>query len=108
MVSRTLPFLFEELSNGKGRPMTERRNDRSASKGRTPASHSRAVLMGGFLLSASLFAAYSVGGEGAAPEAAPMDEVNAEAVTKASVGGVTWDLPVTRNESVDQWIAFLK
>jgi membrane-bound lytic murein transglycosylase D len=92
---------------GKG-DMTERRNDRRASRDRKPASNSRTVLMGGFLLSASLLAAYSVGGNGAAPEAAPMDALNAEAVTEASIVGASWDLPVTRNESVDQWIGFLK
>ena len=86
--------------------MTERRNGRPL-KGRKPSSNSKAALTGGLLLSASLLAAYSVGDTGA-PDAAPMDEVNATAVTTASVGGVTWDLPVTRNESVETWINFLK
>lgn len=63
--------------------------------------------MGSVLLTASLFAAYSAGLEGPVvrPEAAPMDEI---AAATTSTEGIAWDLPVTRNERVEQWIGFLK
>ncbi|HSJ14501.1 MAG TPA: LysM peptidoglycan-binding domain-containing protein [Longimicrobiales bacterium] len=39
------------------------------------------------------------------PEPAPMEALLTEAMPSA---GVTWDLPVTRNERVEDWIDFLK
>ncbi|MGQ0815191.1 MAG: transglycosylase SLT domain-containing protein [Gemmatimonadota bacterium] len=80
--------------------MTQRRDARK------PTSNIRAFLMGTLLLSASLVA-YTVGGDDAhVREAAPMAEVMA--ATPASTSAVNWDLPVTRNNRVDQWIDFLK
>src|SRR5690606_38759677 len=38
------------------------------------------------------------------PEAAPMEAM----LEESGPSGVTWDLPVTRNERVDEWIDFLK
>ncbi|MGQ0561891.1 MAG: transglycosylase SLT domain-containing protein [Gemmatimonadota bacterium] len=63
-----------------------------------------ALFTGALLLSASLAA--SVSFNEAARDAAPMDEVVAATTSKAGV--VSWDLPVTRNDEVDEWIDFLK
>lgn len=56
------------------------------------------------LLGAGGLTAWSVGRPGATSEAAPMEELLEESGTRV----VTWDLPVTRNERVDDWIDFLK
>lgn len=74
--------------------MTQRRNGKT-------------LIMGSALLGASMLAAFSVG-RGDAPVATPMEEVLAARTSSASLGAVSWDLPVTRNEHVDDWIAFLK
>ena len=60
-------------------------------------------MVGSLLVSVSSMTAWAAGREPAV-EPAPMDAL-VEAKT-ASV--VSWDLPVTRNESVEDWIAFLK
>lgn len=72
--------------------------------------HSKALVIGGLVLSVSLSAAWAVGRgdpldrDGAG--AAPMDEVLNETASNASA--VSWDLPVANNAHVDGWINFLK
>lgn len=64
------------------------------------------VLLGGLLLASGAWAM----GRGVPPgaEPAPMETLTgAPAESRAALGGATWDLPVTRNERVDQWIDFL-
>lgn len=70
-----------------------------------PRRNSKALLYGSALLSASLLAAYSADRETPNTEAAPMEEIVAGTT---STEGVAWDLPVTRNTRVEQWIGFLK
>jgi membrane-bound lytic murein transglycosylase D len=73
----------------------------------TQRRNSKALLSGVLIMGISLLTAWAVDRDTRGmPEPAPMDEV-LEA-TAASVDGVSWDLPVTRNEHVDTWIAFLK
>lgn len=64
------------------------------------------LYLGLLLLGAGGLTAWSVSRPGAltTPEAAPMEELLEESAPSA----VTWDLPVTRNERVDEWIDFLK
>lgn len=66
---------------------------------------SKTLLTGSLLVSVSLMTAWAVGRD-IQPDAAPMDQVLATA--SAVRAGVHWDLPVTRNESVDTWIDFLQ
>lgn len=71
--------------------------------------YSQSFLIGAVLLTASLTAAWSVGSDPAATEPAPMESIlESAAVADAEAGAVVWDLPVTRNESVDMWISFLE
>lgn len=63
------------------------------------------LLIGGAALSATLLTAWSIRLEPPV-EPAPMDEVLAE-VDAVSDDVVTWDITVTRNERVDDWIDFL-
>ncbi|HEX6308619.1 MAG TPA: LysM peptidoglycan-binding domain-containing protein [Longimicrobiales bacterium] len=66
------------------------------------------LLLGGALVAVSLSAAWTVGQEEIVPiEPAPMERI-LETTVAAEAAGVTWDLPVTRNESVEFWIDFLK
>ena len=60
---------------------------------------------GGVVVAASLLTAWSVQ-ERMAVEPAPMEEVLAEVETAAEPV-VTWDITVTRNERVEDWIDFL-
>lgn len=73
----------------------------------TQRRNSKALLGGTLLMGVSLLTAWAVGRD--APgmsEPTPMDEVLE--VTASAAEGVSWDLPVTRNEHVDTWIDFLK
>ena len=63
------------------------------------------LLIGGTAMSAALLTAWSIRPE-APVEPAPMEEVLAE-VDAAAEDVVTWDITVTRNERVDDWIDFL-
>ncbi len=84
--------------------MTERRA--AESKPRIRSSNSKAVMIGTLIFGGSLMTAWAVGRQDpGASEPAPMDEVMAAATSHA---GVSWDLPVTRNERVEDWIGFLK
>jgi membrane-bound lytic murein transglycosylase D len=66
----------------------------------------KAAAIGTLILGVSMMTAWAVGRDDAAqPESAPMDEVMA---STASHAAVSWDLPVTRNDRVDNWIDFLK
>ena len=70
---------------------------------------SRTLLIGTLVIGVSMTTAWAVGRPGTTP-ATPMEEAlaAAEPVASASaMGGAQWDLPVTRNESVDTWIKFL-
>jgi membrane-bound lytic murein transglycosylase D len=69
--------------------------------------YARGLLIGAALATVSLSAAWSVNHFRAPVEPAPMERIlEASAVDEAD--GVTWDLPVTRNESVEWWIGFLQ
>ena len=70
--------------------------------------NTKTLLTGALVLSTSMMTAWAVGRDPAAPDAAPMDEVLATSASNTTATGVHWDLPVTRNESVDSWINFLK
>lgn len=69
----------------------------------------RLLLLGGIVASASMLAGWAAGRGGRAnlTEAAPMEVLLVEAGEASEPVGVTWDLPVTRNQRVDQWINFL-
>jgi membrane-bound lytic murein transglycosylase D len=69
--------------------------------------NSKRLTIGTIALSVSLFTAWAVGRDAAAPDAAPMDDVLAASVSN-ELAGVKWDLPVTRNDRVDTWIDFLQ
>lgn len=71
------------------------------------ASRYTPVLIGAGLVTAGLSVAWSVNNAGTPVEPAPMERI-LEAAAADEVKGVLWDLPVTRNESVDRWIEFLK
>src|SRR5688500_7651950 len=73
----------------------------------TNAKNSTRFTLGTIVLSVSLFTAWAVGRDGAAPDAARMDEVLAASASN-DLAGVKWDLPVTRNDRVDTWIDFLQ
>lgn len=79
-------------------------------KRRKHSRDEKAFLAGTLVLSVALMTGWALNREEiAAPEGAPMDEVIASTTsTAANLVGVTWDLPVTRNEHVDDWIGFLK
>lgn len=70
-------------------------------------SRQTTILIGAGLLTAGLSAAWSIGGPDAPMEPAPMERI-LETATDDVARGVVWDLPVTRNESVDRWIDFLQ
>lgn len=72
--------------------------------------YSQTLLVGAVLLTASLSAAWSAGRDTAPIERAPMERILASGAAEADAedGAVVWDLPVTRNESVDMWIGFLE
>src|SRR5687768_17229903 len=62
-------------------------------------------LIGGVLLASS---AWAVGREvPPGSEPAPMESLAHEAPATRSAAAVSWDLPVTRNDRVEQWIDFL-
>lgn len=65
----------------------------------------RFVLTGTALLVASLPAAWSVNRARMPVEPVPMEQILGEVEEEHAV---VWDLPVTRNESVDMWIDFLQ
>jgi membrane-bound lytic murein transglycosylase D len=68
----------------------------------------RRLLVGAILLSASLSAAWTVGRARLPVEAPPMEAIlEDDAAVEAAESAVVWDLPVTRNASVDTWINFL-
>ncbi|HEX6134989.1 MAG TPA: LysM peptidoglycan-binding domain-containing protein [Longimicrobiales bacterium] len=69
--------------------------------------YTKRLLLGGALVAVSLSAAWTVGREHITPiEPAPMERI-LETSVAAEAAGVTWDLPVTHNESVEFWIGFL-
>ncbi|MEX1182969.1 MAG: LysM peptidoglycan-binding domain-containing protein [Gemmatimonadota bacterium] len=68
--------------------------------------YTQAIIIGAVLLLVSLSAAWSAARPGMPVDAAPMERIVGTAADEAS--SVVWDLPVTRNESVDVWISFLK
>lgn len=70
------------------------------------SKNTKALFAGSLLVAASLSAAYTAGDPGAVVST-PMDEV-AAATASSTESVVSWDLPVTRNDHVDQWIGFLK
>jgi membrane-bound lytic murein transglycosylase D len=65
------------------------------------------VIVGAVALTVSLSAAWTVGRSRLQVEPPAMEQIQ-EAVAADATEAVVWDLPVTRNESVDRWIAFLK
>jgi membrane-bound lytic murein transglycosylase D len=68
--------------------------------------YTRTLLVGSGLLVVSLSAAWSVSRSHAPVEPVPMEEILE--TTAAAPEAAVWDLPVTRNESVDRWISFLQ
>jgi membrane-bound lytic murein transglycosylase D len=64
------------------------------------------VLAGATLLAVSVSAAWTVGRARTAVETPPMEQI-LETAASEEAEAVVWDLPVTRNESVDMWINFL-
>ena len=74
----------------------------------TKSRNSKTLLTGALVLGTSMMTAWAVGRGPGQPHIAPMDEVMATSASTASAAGVAWDLPVTRNESVETWIDFLK
>jgi membrane-bound lytic murein transglycosylase D len=70
--------------------------------------NSRRFLIGTVMLIVSMSAAWSVSRDRTPPiEPAPMEHIM-ESTAADEVEAVVWDLPVTRNESVDWWIDFLQ
>jgi membrane-bound lytic murein transglycosylase D len=69
----------------------------------TKAKNSKTLMIGSLVLGVSTMTAWAVGRDGQ-PEPAPMDEL----LAGASAGAVHWDLPVTRNDRVENWIEFLQ
>lgn len=70
--------------------------------------NSRRFLTGTVMLIVSMSAAWSVSRDRTPPtEPAPMEHIM-ESAAADEVEAVVWDLPVTRNESVDWWIDFLQ
>jgi membrane-bound lytic murein transglycosylase D len=67
---------------------------------------SRQIVLGVLLLAFAALTAWSVS-RGPGVEPAPMDELLAEAGEAGMESAVTWDLTMTRNEHVEQWIGFL-
>jgi membrane-bound lytic murein transglycosylase D len=70
------------------------------------ARYTKRVLVGAALLTASLPAAWTVNRARTPVEPAPMERILETAVVAEAK--VVWDLPVTRNESVEWWIEFLE
>lgn len=71
-------------------------------------TNSKTLKIGGLVLGVSLSAAWAVGRGGPeSPDATPMETV-AGATTSTANASVVWDLPVTRNSRVDNFIDFLK
>lgn len=69
----------------------------------------RSYVVGSVLLIAAVSAAWNVGRSRLAPAEQPALEQILETTRAAEAeAAVVWDLPVTRNESVDWWIEFLK
>ncbi len=66
----------------------------------------KTLLTGALVVAVSLTTAWAVGRD-PAPEPVPMDAALAEVSVSENREGVTWDLPVTRNKSVETWINFL-
>lgn len=66
------------------------------------------MTLGAVLLAASLSAAWTVGRSRLQVEPPPMEEIMEAATAAEAEAEVVWDLPVTRNESVETWISFLK
>jgi membrane-bound lytic murein transglycosylase D len=64
-----------------------------------------ALLIGAVLLAVSLSTAWTVGRARMVVEEPPMERILEVA---AEEEGVIWDLPATRNESVEKWINFLQ
>lgn len=69
--------------------------------------HVRSLGIGALVTSVSLTAAWSIGRGRSDVEEAPV-EVLLESREAEKVEAAVWDLPVTRNESVEVWIGFLK
>jgi membrane-bound lytic murein transglycosylase D len=68
----------------------------------------RRFLIGTVMIVASMSAAWSVSRDGTpSTEPAPMEHIM-ESAASDEAEAVVWDLPVTRNESVDWWIDFLQ
>lgn len=74
----------------------------------TRSRNSKTLLTGALVLSTSMMTAWAVGRGPGQPDTTPMDEVLATATSTTTAAGVVWDLPVTRNERVEDWIDFLK
>src|SRR5207253_10178739 len=73
-------------------------------------TNKKTLQLGAIVLGVSLSTAYAVGRGPEQPDASPMDELMHPTTSNASVGSgsaVSWDLPVTRNARVDNWIDFL-
>jgi membrane-bound lytic murein transglycosylase D len=68
----------------------------------------RGYVVGAVLLVVSATAAWNVGRSRLAQEPAAMEQILETALAAEPETGVVWDLPVTRNESVEWWIDFLK
>jgi membrane-bound lytic murein transglycosylase D len=69
--------------------------------------HLKMLGIGTLVTGMSLTAAWSLGRGSSEVEESPV-EVMLEMPEAAKVEAVVWDLPVTRNESVEAWIGFLK
>jgi membrane-bound lytic murein transglycosylase D len=65
------------------------------------------VLAAAVILTVAASAAWTVGRSRLQVEPPAMEQIQ-EAVAADATEMVVWDLPVTRNESVDRWIGFLK
>jgi membrane-bound lytic murein transglycosylase D len=65
------------------------------------------ILIGAGLLVLSMTTAWTVSRNRPPVEAPPMERILETAEAEAAGGAVVWDLPVTRNASVDMWIGFL-
>jgi membrane-bound lytic murein transglycosylase D len=71
--------------------------------------HARSYMTGAVLLVAGVSAAWNVSRTRPSVEPPAMEQILETTAASAESGsGVVWDLPVTRNESVDWWIDFLK
>ena len=72
-------------------------------------TYKKTLQIGAIVLGVSLSTAYAIGRGGDVPsDKTPMEQIVAAATSSTEAAGVSWDLPVTRNARVDDWIDFLK